>query len=108
MVSQTRADKRIDLLVTGGTVVTMDGTRRILEDGAVAVRGDEIVAVASRAELEAKYTAAATIDAKGKLVLPGFINGHTHVPMTFSAACTMTSRSTTGSTNTSSLPKPRT
>ena len=82
MVSQTRADNVIDLLVSGGTVVTMDGTRKILEDGAVAVRGDEIVAVASRAELEARYTAAVTINAKGKLVLPGFINGHTHVPMT--------------------------
>ena len=82
MVSQTRADNVIDLLVSGGTVVTMDGTRRVLEDGAVAVKEGEIVAVASRAELEAKYKAAATINAKGKLVLPGFINGHTHVPMT--------------------------
>jgi 5-methylthioadenosine/S-adenosylhomocysteine deaminase len=89
MLSQARTndqlsgDKtKIDLLVTGGTVVTMDGSRRILEDGAVAVRGDEIIAVAPRAELEGKYHAAATIDAHGSLVLPGFINGHTHVPMT--------------------------
>ncbi len=60
----------------------MDGSRTILDDGAVAVKGDTIVAVGPRAELEAKYSAAQTIDAKGKLVLPGFINGHTHVPMT--------------------------
>jgi 5-methylthioadenosine/S-adenosylhomocysteine deaminase len=60
----------------------MDGPRRILEDGAVAVKGDEILAVASRAELESKYQPATTIDARGGLVLPGFINGHTHVPMT--------------------------
>ena len=80
---QPSGDKtNIDLLVTGGTVVTMDGSRRILEDGAVAVKGDEIIAVAARAELENKYHAATTIDAHGGLILPGFINGHTHVPMT--------------------------
>jgi 5-methylthioadenosine/S-adenosylhomocysteine deaminase len=71
-----------DLLVIGGTVVTMNGSRAILDDGAVAVKGDTIVAAGPRSELEAKYTAAQTIDAKGTLVLPGFINGHTHVPMT--------------------------
>ncbi|MGH9504010.1 MAG: amidohydrolase family protein [Terriglobales bacterium] len=72
----------MDLLITGGTVVTMDGSRAILDDGALAVKGDTIVAVGPRSELEAKYDASHTIDAKGKLVLPGFINGHTHVPMT--------------------------
>src|SRR5713226_6077588 len=49
------ARERVDLLVAGGTVVTMDAGRRVLEDGAVAVRGDTIVAVGARAELEAKY-----------------------------------------------------
>jgi 5-methylthioadenosine/S-adenosylhomocysteine deaminase len=74
--------ERVDLVIAGGTVVTMDADRRILEDGAVAVKADQIVAVGKRAEIEAKYTAAAHIDAAGHLVLPGFINGHTHVPMT--------------------------
>lgn len=81
VVSQTQKEKA-DLLVTGGTVVTMDSARAILDDGAVAIKGDTIVAVGPRAELEARYIAAQTIDAKGALVLPGFINGHTHVPMT--------------------------
>jgi 5-methylthioadenosine/S-adenosylhomocysteine deaminase len=71
-----------DLIVTGGTVVTMDGSRTILEDGAVIVKGDTILAVGPRPDLEAKYSAPQSIDAKGALVLPGFINGHTHVPMT--------------------------
>ncbi len=70
------------MLVAGGTVVTMNAERRIIEDGAVAVMGDSIVAVGSRASIEAKYSAAQTINAGGKLVLPGFINGHTHAPMT--------------------------
>ncbi len=73
---------KIDLLVTGGTIVTMDGQRRILEDGAVAVHGDTIVAVGSRAELAARYLPARRIETRGKLVLPGLINGHTHAPMT--------------------------
>ena len=77
-----QAKDAADLIVTGGTVVTMDGLRTIIDDGAVAVRGDTIVAVGPRAELESKYQPKATMDATGKLVLPGFINGHTHVPMT--------------------------
>jgi len=78
--SQSTKDKA-DLIVTGGTVVTMDGMRRLYEDGVVVVKGDTIVAVGPTSELESKYQARQTVDAKGKLVLPGFINGHTHVPM---------------------------
>jgi len=72
----------VDLIVTHGIVVTMNPERTVYQDGAVAVRGDSIVAVGSRAEIEAKYQATQVIDAHGGLVLPGFINGHTHVPMT--------------------------
>ncbi|HXW91964.1 MAG TPA: amidohydrolase [Terriglobales bacterium] len=78
---QTTRDQ-VDLLVSGGTVVTMDGARTIYDDGAVAVEGDSIVAVGPRRQVEAQYQARQTIDARRKLVLPGFINGHTHVPMT--------------------------
>src|SRR6202158_1120030 len=74
--------QRADLVIAGGTVVTMDAERRILEDGAIAIKGDTIAAVGPRVEIDAKYVAAAQIDARGKLVVPGFINGHTHVPMT--------------------------
>src|ERR1022692_274128 len=79
--SQSKKDQ-VDLIVSGGTVVTMDGVRNIYDDGIVVVKGDTIIAVGPRSELEGKYVASQTIDAKGKLVLPGFINGHTHVPMT--------------------------
>jgi len=80
--AQNAKKEKVGMLVAGGTVVTMNAERPIIEDGAVAVDGDAIVAVGSRANIEAKYAAAQTINAKGKLVLPGFINGHTHVPMT--------------------------
>ena len=56
--------------------------RAIYQDGSVAVQGDSIVAVGPRAEIESEIRAAQMIDARGRLVLPGFINGHTHVPMT--------------------------
>lgn len=71
-----------DLLISGGTVVTMDSERHILEDGAVAVRRSLILAVGPRAELEARYPAVQRIDARGRIVLPGFINAHTHAAMT--------------------------
>jgi 5-methylthioadenosine/S-adenosylhomocysteine deaminase len=73
---------RADLIVRGGKIVTMDAKRRIIEDGSVAVKDGRIVAIGPRAEIDAKYTARETVDAQGKVVIPGLINGHTHVPMT--------------------------
>ena len=74
----------VDLLITGGTIVTMDGDRRILENGYIVVSGDTIRMIGSGYPFVGKGTIIAkqTVDAKGKLILPGFINGHTHVPMT--------------------------
>ena len=72
----------VDLIISGGIVVTMDSPRNIYQDGSVAVRGDSIVAVGPRADIEGRYQGAQVIDARSALVLPGFINGHTHVPMT--------------------------
>ena len=80
MFGQTRQE--VDLLVSGGIVVSMDGSRTIYQDGSVAIKGDGIVGIGPRAEIEARYQSAQTLDARGRLVLPGFINGHTHVPMT--------------------------
>jgi 5-methylthioadenosine/S-adenosylhomocysteine deaminase len=71
-----------DLIVLGGTIVTMDNTRRMIDDGAVAVAQGRIVAVGSRAEIQKSYFARETIDARGRIIIPGLINGHTHIPMT--------------------------
>lgn len=71
-----------DLIISGGTVVTLDGNRTIYEDGAIAVIGDAIALVGPRVDVEKQYQARQAIAANGKLVLPGFVNGHTHVPMT--------------------------
>src|SRR5260370_11966214 len=75
-----------DLLVKNGTIVTMDADRHVFEDGVVAVQGDAIAFAGKSSDFVLHYTkgvmAKQTVDAKGKLVLPGFVNGHTNVPMT--------------------------
>ena len=72
----------VDLLISGGTVVTMDPAYRVVEAGAVAVKADRIVAVDTAAALRARYAPKKTIDATGRIVMPGLVNAHTHVPMT--------------------------
>ena len=71
-----------DLILSGGIVVTMDASWNIYADGSIAIRGDAILAVGPRARIDSEFTAKQVIDAHGGLLLPGFINGHTHVPMT--------------------------
>jgi 5-methylthioadenosine/S-adenosylhomocysteine deaminase len=70
-----------DLLVRGGTVVTMDAGRRVLADGAVAVKDGRIVAVGPAAEVAAAHPAPQVLDAGGGIILPGLVNGHTHAAM---------------------------
>jgi 5-methylthioadenosine/S-adenosylhomocysteine deaminase len=74
----------VDLLITGGTVVTMGADRRIIENGYVIVKGDTIIAVGEGLPHmpNGPIFTKQTIEAKGALVLPGFINGHTHAAMT--------------------------
>jgi 5-methylthioadenosine/S-adenosylhomocysteine deaminase len=82
--SEIKNAQFVDLLISGGTVVTMDPERRILENGFVVVKGDFIIAIGQGVpRLPAgPIFAKQAIDAKGGLILPGFINGHTHAPMT--------------------------
>src|SRR5687767_2501839 len=73
--------RQVSLVVTGGTVVTVDATRRVIPNGAVAIDGADIVAVDTAAAVAKQFRGAETIDATGQLVLPGLINTHTHAPM---------------------------
>jgi len=70
----------VDLTVVNGTILTMDANDTVIEDGMVAVRGDTIVDVGTPDSRSP--TAEKTIDARGGLILPGLINGHTHAAMT--------------------------
>ncbi len=67
-----------DMIVSGGTIVTMNPARRVIEDGAIAVAAGRIVAVGTRAEVEATHSAPQVIDAAGKLAMPGMIDVHAH------------------------------
>src|ERR1051325_5098606 len=78
--AQTRRQP-VDLLVLGGTIVTMDQTRRVIDDGGIAISEGRIVAIGPRAEIERGYTSRQRVNAAGKVITPGLINGHTHVPM---------------------------
>jgi 5-methylthioadenosine/S-adenosylhomocysteine deaminase len=75
-----QAPSTVDLLITGGTIITMDGSHRIIENGAIAVRNGEIVQIGKALELRGTR-AKQTINAFGKVIIPGLINTHTHVPM---------------------------
>ncbi len=70
--------ERVDVLIKNGCVITVDPERRVIDDGAVAVKGERIVAVGSTSELASRYVADREVDARRKAVLPGFIDAHAH------------------------------
>jgi 5-methylthioadenosine/S-adenosylhomocysteine deaminase len=72
----------VDWLLTHGIVVTMGDTRQVINDGAVAVKGEEIVAVGESTEIEARFAPKEILDCTGCAIIPGLINAHTHAPMT--------------------------
>ena len=74
--------EKVDILLRGGTVVTMNGKYDVFEDGAVAIRDDSIVAVGPTAQLTHAYSAAEEVDCTDTVIIPGFVNAHTHIPMT--------------------------
>ena len=71
----------IDYLITNGTVITMDEDKTMLERGAVAIQGSDIVAVGPTKELRTRYQATEVIEADNQIVMPGLINAHTHNAM---------------------------
>ena len=73
--------KQRALVITGGTVVTMDANGTVIPNGAVAIEGSTIVAVGTADDIAGRYRATQKIDARGQIVLPGLINTHTHAPM---------------------------
>ena len=72
---------QVDLIVYNATVVTMDGSGRVLPRGAVAIQGRNIVAVEPAEGIAARYVAKETLDAGGHIVMPGLVNTHGHAPM---------------------------
>jgi 5-methylthioadenosine/S-adenosylhomocysteine deaminase len=74
--------KPAQLMLVNALVLCMDAEMQQYEPGAVAISGDSILAVGPEADIRKAYNAAQTIDCEGKVLMPGLVNAHTHVPMT--------------------------
>jgi 5-methylthioadenosine/S-adenosylhomocysteine deaminase len=73
---------QVDTLLTNAIVLTMDQGFNQYDPGAVAVEGNSILAVGEEQEITSKYSGKQTVDCGGKVLMPGLVNAHTHVPMT--------------------------
>jgi 5-methylthioadenosine/S-adenosylhomocysteine deaminase len=75
-------DDRIDLIVKGDLVVSMDAASTVIEGGAIAVDKGVIIAIGNAADIEAEYSSVNTLHGENRVVMPGLVNGHTHAAMT--------------------------
>ncbi|WP_319584857.1 amidohydrolase [uncultured Pseudodesulfovibrio sp.] len=76
------ASRACDLLVRADAVITQDDARRVLTDAAVAIGDGLVLEVGDYADLDARWVPRQRLDLSGKMVMPGLVNGHTHLPMT--------------------------
>lgn len=75
--------KYTDLLLTGGTILTMDPSDRVYHPGSIAIGEGKILDIGSSQVIDGRWKAKKVIKTSGKLLMPGFINAHTHVAMAF-------------------------
>lgn len=75
----SEAREPVDVLVKGWYVVTMNQTRDVIRDGAVALRGQDIVAVGKASDLEQRYEPAQVVGGDRFVVTPGLVNAHIHI-----------------------------
>lgn len=71
-----------DVLLTGGTLVTMNAARDVIEDGALAIKGSNIVWIGPAEAAPAQVRATRQITTRDRLIIPGLINAHSHLAMT--------------------------
>jgi 5-methylthioadenosine/S-adenosylhomocysteine deaminase len=81
VVPSAQGARQVSLVITNGIVVTVDGAGRVLNPGAVAIDGTDIVAVGTPEDIRRQFRGRQTIDATGQVVMPGLVNTHTHAPM---------------------------
>jgi 5-methylthioadenosine/S-adenosylhomocysteine deaminase len=74
--------QEIDILITGGKALLLDSNNTAIDQSAIAINDSNIIETGPAHELAKKYNARKTINAKDSLVLPGFVNCHTHAAMT--------------------------
>jgi 5-methylthioadenosine/S-adenosylhomocysteine deaminase len=74
--------EQVDLLLVNAFILTMNADRSQVPGGAVAIKGQKILALGPETDIKARFTALKTVDCHGKILMPGLVNAHTHVPMT--------------------------
>ena len=74
--------REVDNIISGGTILTLDENDRRIDDGAVAISGDTIVAVGKSEEILNQFVGKTLIEAKNSIIMPGLVNCHTHAAMT--------------------------
>ena len=74
--------QEVDIILEGGTILTLDDADTIIPSGAVAIRKDTIVAVGPRSDVAGRYRGRTVIEATNHVIMPGLVNAHTHAAMT--------------------------
>jgi 5-methylthioadenosine/S-adenosylhomocysteine deaminase len=74
--------REVDIVISGGRILTMDERDKIIQKGSLAIAGDTIVAMGSEEDIETDYSGRYRIDARDSIVMPGLVNAHTHAAMT--------------------------
>jgi len=77
-----KMDNKVDILIYGGTILTMNDQDLKIVEGAIAVYQDTIVAIGKKDDIERRYQARLTIDMPRSVIMPGLVNSHTHAAMT--------------------------
>ena len=70
-----------DLILKNAILLTMDENLTVYEPGAIVIQGDHILAVGNESEICTEHSSVQTIDCQGKILMPGFVNAHTHAAM---------------------------
>jgi 5-methylthioadenosine/S-adenosylhomocysteine deaminase len=71
-----------NVILSGATVVTANEAWDVFNPGAVVIQDDVLLAIGPADEIAKTYTAAETVNCRGKAIIPGLVNAHTHAPMT--------------------------
>lgn len=70
--------QQVDLILSGGTAITVDGERRVIREAGIAVKGEKIVFVGKKGEVSKQFEAKRTYECTDKVIIPGLINAHIH------------------------------
>ena len=80
-ISGDKSPAQVDVILSGGIVLTMNHARQIISPGSVAIAGTQIKAVGPAQDIEAAFSAPTIVNCADRVIMPGLVNAHTHLPM---------------------------